>query len=821
MVGQTEEKDIRGFIRKEKGVKKDLASKEKEKASVVKAAMFVPYTHHSKLAKCLRELEFSLENIIGHRLKVVEKAGNKLQDLLTSSNPWKGKMCDRPDCMLCDTKTRTGKFLKQECSKRNLVYETKCYTCEERELRKIEENVKDEKEKEKRIKEIRVYKYIGETARSVYERSSEHLSDMTQLKPCSHLLKHIVDVHEEEEIKNIKFNIKVLSYCQSSFERQILESVLIQQERHHHLLNSKAEFNRSAVPRLTTKIGEKHYKKWEKQNEKDEERNEELEEKIRKMRKNRNKERRNPVQKDEPAGKRRKLGGNEYEESRPKWGKPKENETPKRRKIGEEKDERGNLLPPRKKLRQMKIGESLDDNKKDDKPRYSEFGEEPEWEYFDWEGKMRQYKDELEKEERLRKERKEKAEKLEKGWELLRVCRDFIGQNSKKWKEEEEMRQKKKKDEERKQERLREAARKKGIYKEGQLQRKITDSWQTLPQNVREKFVKNEKEMRRQELRIVKENLWKKWRNTRSKERKKGKDETDFERKKTLEERLERLQTIKYRLEKEEETRLERIEKDRERKRTWRKEKDEEDAKKLVREVERWERKEKQRMLEERWILLRWLTDFVDVNTNKWDEEEEGKENEKEEKKLDLKMWEKLPEEKKKEIIREKQEKMRETHGGEKALNEQRKGPPLAQHSSLTHNITSTVLQDTYPLIRTVPRRSAITLTVPSKTDPVRTAHQTGPATPTPAQPSPASSKTDPARTADQTGPATPTQSTPAHSKTDSDWIADQTGPATLTPTQPSPATCKTDPVRTAHQTGTATPSPTQPSTAHSKTDPA
>ena len=216
--------------------------------------MFVPYTHNSELAKSLKELEFSLEGI------VVEKAGNMLQ----TSNPWKGKMCDRLDCLLCETKRQTGKHLKQDCNKRNLVYEPKCYACEEREMRKIGEEVKDEKERERRKKEMQVYKYIGETARSVYERSSEHVAYMKQLKPSSHLLKHIVDVHEKEQITDVKFGIKVLSYTQSRFERQILESVIIQQERLHHLLNSKAEYNRSAVPRLTTKIGEKQYKKMRK-----------------------------------------------------------------------------------------------------------------------------------------------------------------------------------------------------------------------------------------------------------------------------------------------------------------------------------------------------------------------------------------------------------------------------------------------------------------------------------------------------------------------------------------------------------------------------
>ena len=102
-------------------------------------------------------------------------------------------------------------------------------------MRKIEEEDCDDKEKERRKKAIRIYKYIGEMARS------------------------------------IKFNVKVLSYTRSSFERQIMESVVIQQERKHHLLNSKAEYNRSAVPRLSTRLGEKQYKRWEKENAADEE----------------------------------------------------------------------------------------------------------------------------------------------------------------------------------------------------------------------------------------------------------------------------------------------------------------------------------------------------------------------------------------------------------------------------------------------------------------------------------------------------------------------------------------------------------------------
>ena len=53
--------------------------------------------------------------------------------------------------------------------------------------------MEDEKRKEKR------YINIGETNRSVYERGLEHINDIPACKTSSHMLRHLLDVHEEEE----------------------------------------------------------------------------------------------------------------------------------------------------------------------------------------------------------------------------------------------------------------------------------------------------------------------------------------------------------------------------------------------------------------------------------------------------------------------------------------------------------------------------------------------------------------------------------------------------------------------------------------------
>ena len=80
---------------------------------------------------------------------------------------------------------------------------------------------------------------MGESARSAYERLWEHQHALDQLNPDSHMLKHIVEVHGDEEIKDIVFHAKVIKFTRSAFERQILESVIIQDKReNNHILNS-------------------------------------------------------------------------------------------------------------------------------------------------------------------------------------------------------------------------------------------------------------------------------------------------------------------------------------------------------------------------------------------------------------------------------------------------------------------------------------------------------------------------------------------------------------------------------------------------------
>ena len=61
------------------GQGKGTSMKDKNKAKTV---LFVPYTIGSILAKRLREAEEGLKGTTGYKIKIVERAGTKLEDLL-------------------------------------------------------------------------------------------------------------------------------------------------------------------------------------------------------------------------------------------------------------------------------------------------------------------------------------------------------------------------------------------------------------------------------------------------------------------------------------------------------------------------------------------------------------------------------------------------------------------------------------------------------------------------------------------------------------------------------------------------------------------
>ena len=67
-----------------------------------RSVLFVEQTPGGKLAKDIREVLTRLETLLGFKVKVVERSGTSLRNLMPNTNPWAGARCSRLDCVTCN-----------------------------------------------------------------------------------------------------------------------------------------------------------------------------------------------------------------------------------------------------------------------------------------------------------------------------------------------------------------------------------------------------------------------------------------------------------------------------------------------------------------------------------------------------------------------------------------------------------------------------------------------------------------------------------------------------------------------------------------------
>jgi hypothetical protein len=91
--------------------------------------------------------------------------------------------------------------------------------------------------------------YVGETGRSIYERAGEHWNDRLTGKDDSHMIKHWKISHPDLP-EPPAFKIRVVAGYPDALSRQIAESVRIDM-RGDKVLNSKTEYSRCRIPRMT------------------------------------------------------------------------------------------------------------------------------------------------------------------------------------------------------------------------------------------------------------------------------------------------------------------------------------------------------------------------------------------------------------------------------------------------------------------------------------------------------------------------------------------------------------------------------------------
>ena len=113
----TREKEKKDWDEELRSWKKTKTNSGQEKRMNIKtiSVMFVPYTKGGELAKQLRQAEEELGMRTGYKIKIVERTGTKIEDILHKSDPWQGQDCERQGCLICLTKTKTMKKLEQDC----------------------------------------------------------------------------------------------------------------------------------------------------------------------------------------------------------------------------------------------------------------------------------------------------------------------------------------------------------------------------------------------------------------------------------------------------------------------------------------------------------------------------------------------------------------------------------------------------------------------------------------------------------------------------------------------------------------------------------
>ena len=243
----------RGKRRAEKQA--NMTVEQKRKLLETTTVMFLENTPYGELTRRLQECEDRLGEVVGRRVKMVEQGGTQLRHLLPNTNPWAGGMCGRNDCTTCNQSGDRKR--NDDCFRRNVLYEAACGVCLD------ESHGGDGAGKRVRLKFGESYPeeniYVGETSRSIFERSQEHVKAGMGKKEESFIAKHWLESHPEREVMP-EFRFKVVKSFKDPLSRQVSESVRIDLRR--GVLNSKTMFSRNTLPRLTFEQSE-----WEKKRE--------------------------------------------------------------------------------------------------------------------------------------------------------------------------------------------------------------------------------------------------------------------------------------------------------------------------------------------------------------------------------------------------------------------------------------------------------------------------------------------------------------------------------------------------------------------------
>ena len=144
-----------------------------------------------------------------------------MTQILYHKQLWSKELCGRNNCLPWLTKPGS-------CRRSGVTYRVTCLTCKDNQVKTT---------------------YIGESHRSLFDRSSEHEAALRSKNQTYAVVKHWEEVHPQMRTPP-KYNYQVIKSHKSAFERQVWEAVLINHEEADMVMNGKGEWGMNLVPVL-------------------------------------------------------------------------------------------------------------------------------------------------------------------------------------------------------------------------------------------------------------------------------------------------------------------------------------------------------------------------------------------------------------------------------------------------------------------------------------------------------------------------------------------------------------------------------------------
>ena len=135
------------------------------------------------------------------RVKIVERAGRSVKNILAPNDPWGVTKCTDPDCFPCSTSVGS---MKVSCRTPGVLYQIICKLCEAEGKRSV---------------------YIGQSGKNSYSRGRKHLEDYKAGSSSHCMSTHMKVHHSNVPIQVSNFRMVTLRSFHTPLGRQISEGL--------------------------------------------------------------------------------------------------------------------------------------------------------------------------------------------------------------------------------------------------------------------------------------------------------------------------------------------------------------------------------------------------------------------------------------------------------------------------------------------------------------------------------------------------------------------------------------------------------------------